>query len=120
MAGGESASRRSVDPDERFFDRARPLCRLNFHEGAEFFERTDDRIGVLRDEFFPYVEHAKNPDDFAVQTVDDVTRCCYGPYTPQMRSALENDRFAQIKQTYEKYGDGRSNLRYGYVTKPLA
>ena len=31
-----------------------------------------------------------------------------------------DDRFAQIKDTYEKYGDGRSNLRYGYVTKPLA
>ena len=41
-------------------------------------------------------------------------------YTPQMRSALENDRFAQIKETYEKYGDGRSNMRYGYVAKPLA
>jgi hypothetical protein len=40
--------------------------------------------------------------------------------SPQMRSALDNDRFAQIKETYEKYGDGRSNLRYGYVTKPLA
>jgi uncharacterized protein len=41
-------------------------------------------------------------------------------YSPQMRSALENDRFAQIKDTYEKSGDGRSNFRYGYVTKPLA
>jgi hypothetical protein len=41
-------------------------------------------------------------------------------YSPQQRSALENDRFAQIKGTYEKYGEGRSNLRYGYVAKPLA
>ncbi len=41
-------------------------------------------------------------------------------YTPQQRSALEHDRVAQIKETYEKYGDGRSNLRYGYVAKPLA
>ena len=32
-------------------------------------------------------------------------------YTLQMRSALENDRFAQIEETYEKYGYGRSNLR---------
>jgi len=41
-------------------------------------------------------------------------------YTLQMRSALENDRFAQIEETYEKYGYGRSNLRYGYVSMPLA
>lgn len=41
-------------------------------------------------------------------------------YSPQQRSALENDRFAQIKGTYEKYGEGRSNLRYGYVAKPVA
>ena len=40
-------------------------------------------------------------------------------YTQQQRSALENDRFAQIKETYEKYGEGRTNMRYGYVTKPL-
>jgi len=41
-------------------------------------------------------------------------------YSPQQRSALENDRFAQIKGVYEKYGEGRSNLRYGYVAKPVA
>jgi hypothetical protein len=34
-----------------------------------------------------------------------------------MRSVLEYDRFAQIKETYERYGDGRSNV---YVTKPPA
>ena len=28
-------------------------------------------------------------------------------YTLQMRSALENDRLAQIEETYEKYGYGR-------------
>jgi len=33
---------------------------------------------------------------------------------------LENDGFAQIEETYAKYGYGRSNLRYGYVSKPLA
>jgi len=41
-------------------------------------------------------------------------------YTAQQRSALEGDRFAQIKETYEKYGEGRTNMRYGYVSKPVA
>ena len=41
-------------------------------------------------------------------------------YTLQMRSALENDHFAQIEETYEKYGYVRSKLRYGYVSMPLA
>jgi hypothetical protein len=27
------------------------------------------------------------------------------------------DRVAQIKETYEKYGEGRSNLAYGYVAR---
>jgi hypothetical protein len=40
-------------------------------------------------------------------------------YTPAQRAALENDRYAQAKETYDKYGEGRSNLRYGYVAKPL-
>jgi len=41
-------------------------------------------------------------------------------YTAQQRSALEGDRFAQIKETYEKYGEGRTNMRYGYVSNPVA
>ena len=41
-------------------------------------------------------------------------------FTPPQRAALENDRFAQIKEIYEKHGEGRSNLRYGYVAKPVA
>jgi uncharacterized protein len=40
-------------------------------------------------------------------------------YTPAQRSALENDRYAQAKEAYDKYGEGRSNLRYGYVAKPI-
>ncbi len=32
--------------------------------------------------------------------------------------AVINDRFAQLKDDYEKNGPGRSNLRYGYVAKP--
>ena len=31
--------------------------------------------------------------------------------------AIRNDRFALIKEDYEKSGEGRSNLRYGYVVK---
>jgi len=32
--------------------------------------------------------------------------------------AVSNDRFALLKDDYERNGAGRSNLRYGYVAKP--
>ena len=38
-------------------------------------------------------------------------------FTAAQRSSLEGDKFAQIKETYDKYGEGRSNLRYGYVVQ---
>jgi uncharacterized protein len=41
-------------------------------------------------------------------------------FSPQQRSALENDRFAQIKEDYRKDGEGRSNRTYGYILKPTA
>ena len=41
-------------------------------------------------------------------------------FTPQQRSALENDRFAQLKKDYLKKGADRSNLTYGYIRKPKA
>ena len=41
-------------------------------------------------------------------------------FTPQQRSALENDRFAQIKENYQAAGDSRSNRTYGYVRKRIA
>jgi len=41
-------------------------------------------------------------------------------FTPQQRSALENDRFAQIKENYKKEGKSRSNRTYGYILKPTA
>ena len=41
-------------------------------------------------------------------------------FSPKQQAAVLTDRVAQIKETYEKYGEGRSNLRYGYVAKPLA
>jgi len=41
-------------------------------------------------------------------------------FTPQQRSALENDRFAQAKAAYDKHGGDRSNLYYGYIRKPAA
>ena len=41
-------------------------------------------------------------------------------FTPQQRSALENDRFAEIRENYKKEGDGRSNRTYGYILKPTA
>ena len=40
--------------------------------------------------------------------------------TPQQRSALDNDRFAELKESYEKNGEGRSNLTYGYIRKSSA
>jgi hypothetical protein len=40
--------------------------------------------------------------------------------TPQHRASLANDRFAQMKDIYDKHGDGRENLAYGYVAKPGA
>jgi predicted TIM-barrel fold metal-dependent hydrolase len=41
-------------------------------------------------------------------------------FTPQQRSALEHDRFAQIKEDYKKEGEHRSNRTYGYILKPTA
>jgi len=41
-------------------------------------------------------------------------------FTPQQRSALENDRFALLKENYEKTGEGRSNLSYDYIPKRSA
>ena len=41
-------------------------------------------------------------------------------FTPGQRSALENDRFAQLKEDYQKNGADRSNLTYGYIHKPRA
>ncbi len=41
-------------------------------------------------------------------------------FTPQQRSALDNDRFAQIKEGYQKDGERRSNRTYGYIRKRTA
>jgi uncharacterized protein len=41
-------------------------------------------------------------------------------FTPQQRSTLENDRFAQIKENYKKEGEDRSNRTYGYIRKRIA
>ena len=38
-------------------------------------------------------------------------------YSFYQHAELKTDRFAQIKDRYEKEGPGRSNLRYGYVYK---
>jgi predicted TIM-barrel fold metal-dependent hydrolase len=38
-------------------------------------------------------------------------------YSFNQHAELKTDRFAQIKDRYEKEGPGRSNLRYGYVYK---
>ena len=41
-------------------------------------------------------------------------------FTPGQRSALEKDRFAKLKEEYQKTGTDRSNLTYGYIRKPKA
>jgi hypothetical protein len=41
-------------------------------------------------------------------------------YDRRAAEALATDRIAEAKDTYEKAGAGRSNLRYGYVLKPRA
>jgi len=41
-------------------------------------------------------------------------------FTPQQRSALDDDRFAQLKKDYMLNGAERSNLAYGYIRKPTA
>jgi len=40
--------------------------------------------------------------------------------TPKQQAEIVGDRVAQIKETYEKHGPGRTNLAYGYVAKPVA
>ena len=36
-------------------------------------------------------------------------------FTPKQQAEVITDRVAQIKETYEKHGPGRTNLAYGYV-----
>ena len=40
--------------------------------------------------------------------------------TPAQRASLPNDRVAVAKAQYDLHGDGRTNLRYGYVQAPAA
>ena len=40
--------------------------------------------------------------------------------SPKQQAEVVTDRVAQIKETYEKYGEGRSNLAYGYVAAKRA
>lgn len=39
-------------------------------------------------------------------------------YNFEKHAGFATDRFAEIKRDYERSGEGRSNLRYGYVRKP--
>ena len=41
-------------------------------------------------------------------------------YTQAQRAALGNDWVASVKRDYDIYGEGRTNLRYGYMQKPAA
>jgi len=36
----------------------------------------------------------------------------------QHAEIVRHDRFAAVKAEYEAAGNGRSNLRYGYVARP--
>ena len=41
-------------------------------------------------------------------------------FTAKQRAALDGDWVANAKVAYEQYGEGRTNLRYGYMQKPAA
>lgn len=41
-------------------------------------------------------------------------------FAAQQRSALDGDVVAVAKANYEQFGEGRTNLRYGYMQKPAA
>jgi len=41
-------------------------------------------------------------------------------FTPKQQAEVLTDRVAQIKETYEKHGPGRTNLAYGYVNMSKA
>ena len=41
-------------------------------------------------------------------------------FTAQQRAALDTDWVANTKVAYEEHGEGRTNLRYGYMQKPTA
>ena len=41
-------------------------------------------------------------------------------YKPERRAELANDKLAHYKEFYERHGEGRTNLTYGYVRKPIA
>ena len=41
-------------------------------------------------------------------------------FTATQRAALEGDVVAVAKANYDKFGEGRTNLRYGYMQKPTA
>jgi hypothetical protein len=36
-------------------------------------------------------------------------------FTPPQRAALDGDRVAVAKAEYDLHGEGRTNLRYGYL-----
>jgi len=39
-------------------------------------------------------------------------------FKPQQRAAIEHDKIAYHKEIYERVGEGRTNLAYGYIRKP--
>ena len=41
-------------------------------------------------------------------------------FTPAQRAALSTDWVASVKRDYDVYGEGRTNLRYGYMQQPTA
>src|SRR5437660_34462 len=41
-------------------------------------------------------------------------------FRPQQRAEIEHDKIAYHKEIYERVGEGRTNLTYGYIYKPTA
>ena len=51
------------------------------------------------------------------EILDGVARLA--EYDPKWRAELTRDRIALARADYEREGPGRTNLRYGFVVKPV-
>jgi hypothetical protein len=87
--------------------------------------RPDRRVEALRRLEIP--EDMQQKHGFAPLGPADgpVKRAIFGENSARLyryagRAALETDRIAVARATYEQDGPGRTNRRYGYVTRPTA
>ena len=91
--------------------------RVSFPYDATYSPTPLPRIAAVIDNFQRTKSKADGPIKRAILGENNAR---LSRFTPQQRSALENDRFAQLKKDYEQNGTDRSNLAYGYIRKPRA